>query len=690
MNIIDKYQSSVFKRLGIIFFALILSIVASSQEICDNAIDDDGDGLIDLNDIADCQCDTTVFSIPSLIPNPSFEAMNCCPTSWSQMNCAQDWIQASDATSDYYNTCGYVPGVATAAGLVPFPDGNGIVGTIYTNGWQEYVGSCLLQPMLAGQPYTIQMQIASTPDNGFGEECNGGVINYGPVDVTIYGNTSCANLPFVGSDCPSGSWQVLGSTNYTPVSSWGTISITFTPPVDMDAIVIGSPCPLPAGYDWNGAGGCDPYFYYDNLLLNVASLFNSVSQTGSWCTNDIQLTILSIPGGTYQWYLDGIALLSETDLTLDVSAGGYGVGNYSIVSSDSNTCAVATDSVVPLALPTVDFSAPGVCFGFPTVFTDNSTVVSASITAWQWDFGDGSLVDNNQNPLHVYQSSGNFNVTLIVTSDSGCTDTLVQPVVVYPLPTANFIASKVCRGMPTNFTDLSYSNIVSWNWNFGDGNSDTVNQNPTHIYANDGNYNATLTVKDGNGCSQSITNQLFFTPSPIADFSIEPQSTTILTPAVTFTNTSFGADSSYWDFGDGTSYLGFETAHTYADTGTYAVWLIITDSLGCLDSIIHYVTIAIESDFILFAPSAFTPDKDRKNDVFIPKGIGIDVNNFEMYIYDRWGDLIYESQDINMPWDGKVNNGSEIAQQDVYIWLVYTKDYLGKRHQYVGRVTLIR
>ena len=132
-----------------------------SQEICDNGIDDDGDGLIDLNDITDCDCggvgDTVVSS---LIPNSSFENMDCCPQTWSELYCATDWVQASGATSDFFNTCGYIPGNMSTTGLIPLPDGEGAVGGIIAGGWQEYVGSCLLAPMLAGQGYTLEFYLS--------------------------------------------------------------------------------------------------------------------------------------------------------------------------------------------------------------------------------------------------------------------------------------------------------------------------------------------------------------------------------------------------------------------------------------------------------------------------------------------------------------------------------------------------
>ncbi len=161
-------QSSIFlKRTLTFLIAFLVSSFLYSQEICNNGIDDDGNGLIDLNDPA-CHCPgavATTTNVPSLIPNPSFETMSCCPSTYSQLNCATGWIQASDATSDYMNTCGFMPQAATAAGLVPLPagNGNGMVGFISSVGYQEYVGSCLTSPMLAGTPYTINMSIAFYP-----------------------------------------------------------------------------------------------------------------------------------------------------------------------------------------------------------------------------------------------------------------------------------------------------------------------------------------------------------------------------------------------------------------------------------------------------------------------------------------------------------------------------------------------
>lgn len=370
---IVKILFTYFNRTVTISILLLFSIIGYAQEICNNGIDDNGNGLIDLNDTAGCTC---TVPAPSLIPNASFEQTNCCPSSFSQLNCAQGWIQASSATSDYMNSCGFVFPAATAAGLMPPPDGNGMAGLISSIGYQEYIGACLTSPMLKDTAYSIQLSIASTPIDGWGNVCNGGVISYSPSDIVIYGSTNCANLPFSGQGCPpSPQWQILGSALYTPVNSWGTITINFTPTVNINTIIIGSPCTLPASYT---GSPCYPYFYFDNLFLNKSDLVNSITQTGSWCAHTTILTGDSIPGAAYQWYLNGIAIVGETSLTLNVSADSLPAGNYTLATTVGSNCNRATATVVPYNNPPVISPAGPFCY------YDPATSLTANMAGGIW------------------------------------------------------------------------------------------------------------------------------------------------------------------------------------------------------------------------------------------------------------------------------------------------------------------
>jgi gliding motility-associated-like protein len=143
-----------------------------------------------------------------------------------------------------------------------------------------------------------------------------------------------------------------------------------------------------------------------------------------------------------------------------------------------------------------------------------------------------------------------------------------------------------------------------------------------------------------------------------------------------------------WDFGDGTkdTVCGIEFEHTYEDAGTYDVCLDIKNRYGCLDK--YCLTVIVKPVWSFYIPNAFTPNGDGKNDTF--NGQGENITNYEMYIYDRWGNLIFESRSLNHGWDGRANGGGDIAQQDVYVYLVRFKDVFGRAHKYTGEVVLIK
>jgi gliding motility-associated-like protein len=100
--------------------------------------------------------------------------------------------------------------------------------------------------------------------------------------------------------------------------------------------------------------------------------------------------------------------------------------------------------------------------------------------------------------------------------------------------------------------------------------------------------------------------------------------------------------------------------------------------------------VEIKDDFVFYAPNAFTPDGDGINDVFLPLGVGWDIPTFEMYIFDRWGNLIFFTDDYRKGWDGTANKGAEIAQIDVYVWKVNLRDNTGLRHNFIGHVTIVK
>ena len=120
----------------------------------------------------------------------------------------------------------------------------------------------------------------------------------------------------------------------------------------------------------------------------------------------------------------------------------------------------------------------------------------------------------------------------------------------------------------------------------------------------------------------------------------------------------------------------------------FIIWkLTATNQYHCSDT--KTESILIEPEFVFHAPNSFTPNGDGLNDYFIPKGIGIELD-FEMHIYNRWGDLIFSSSSLNQPWKGYRNNGSKIVPADVYVWKIRVRDHKNRLHDFIGHVALIQ
>lgn len=424
-------------------------------------------------------------------------------------------------------------------------------------------------------------------------------------------------------------------------------------------------------------------FSVNGVCLNVASAFSDLTTLSSG-------TIAS-----WAWnFGDGSAGSSlQNPSHTYASAGTYVV---ELISTSDNNCVDTFSINAPVyPLPQAAFTVAPVCQGVSSIFDDNSTVDSGTVTSWEWDLSTG--VSNIQNPTTVYPTDGSYNVTLVVGTENNCKDTLVQQAIVYALPVVQFTADTMVGCMPlcVNFIDQSTvnnSSLVAWSWNFGDNSGLNNAQSPDHCFTEAQSYDITLKTISADGCETTLTVPQMITvwPLPTAAYSVAPQPTTILAPAITFTDASEDAVQWFWDFGDGSTMGGNDNnpTHLYPDSGanSYMSNLIVLNQYGCSDT--AYVPVEIGPDFTFFIPNAFTPNADGKNDGFLGMGVGID--KYEMWIYDRWGNMLWTSQDLYEPWPGVVRGQSDICQQDVYVWVVNLVDVFGKKHRYVGHVTLIK
>lgn len=410
----------------------------------------------------------------------------------------------------------------------------------------------------------------------------------------------------------------------------------------------------------------------------------------------INFNDISIPGSapisTLIWDTNGV-FTSPPPIRFNYP-GNYDVG---LVVIDSNGC---RDTVVHQIMIgsniIIGFTANDTCLGSPTNFTDTSNALPGTIISWDWDFGDGDT-SFIQNPIHTYLNTGTYNVALIVRSSLNYSDTLIKQVHIFPNPVVYFTAdiTDSCAPLTVVYTDstqIESGNLSRWLWDFSDSPPSTDHPKASHTFYYPGNYDVTLTVFSDVGCQGTFTvnNLIWVRPVPVAGFVIHPVSTSILEPGIKFTDISSGSDTIFspwnWDFGDGNHSNIQNPSHLYDRTGFYWVTLTVYNVFGCWDSIGGKVWIKGEDTF--YAPNAFTPNDDALNKGFLPVGTFNKEAPFEMKIFNRWGEPVFEINKY-IPWLGTANNGG-YCKEDVYIWVVSYTDINGLNRKATGWVMLLR
>ena len=177
-------------------------------------------------------------------------------------------------------------------------------------------------------------------------------------------------------------------------------------------------------------------------------------------------------------------------------------------------------------------------------------------------------------------------------------------------------------------------------------------------------------------------------PKPEAGFTAVPDVAPIINPTIDFNNFTEGAINYYWSFGDGDSSIIVSPYHKYDEVGYYNVQLIAETEYGCRDTVNY--TVRIKDIYTFYAPTAFSPDGDGVNDEFRVFGTGIDLDNFNLKVYDRWGEVIWETNDIYETWDGKLKEHGKVAQNGMYTWRCVFLDFTGIEHEETGPVTIIK
>jgi gliding motility-associated-like protein len=366
---------------------------------------------------------------------------------------------------------------------------------------------------------------------------------------------------------------------------------------------------------------------------------------------------------------------------------------YSVQVTDANGCNVGPSTINIFVRPqlTVNATDVSVCDGLTVNISATATGGTGGPYTYSWN--NGPTTQTQTVTGNITASPMNYTVTASDGCSTNATD--IATVTVNPGSVGVFIGSDTVGCEPLTVTFIAVSNNgVNYTWNFGDG-ATGVGSPITHTFVNDGSYTVSMNVTTAAGCTTLIsnTNYIVVNPVPDAQFTYNPNPGSAITPTINFNDLSQSNITNWsWNFGDVGSSTNTSSVqnpvHTYPGAGIYTTSLVVTNQFGCKDSVAHFVE--IKDDFVFYAPNAFTPDGDGLNDIFLPLGVGWDIPTFEMYIFDRWGNLIFFTDDYRKGWDGTANHGTEVSQIDVYVWKVYLKDNTGLKHNYIGHVTIVK
>lgn len=418
--------------------------------------------------------------------------------------------------------------------------------------------------------------------------------------------------------------------------------------------------------------------------ISQPSILDSFTQATHWgCNGDTVFfqNYSSTPGPLYYIWSFGDGATDTTRNPEHI----YAQGQYTVTLTATNihceTTFTLSDSLIhPLVAAFTD-SPSIICQGNPISFTNNTSVLSTPPLSYLWNFGDG-YKDNSINPAHTYINSGTYSVMLVASNFIPCNDTVTSLVYVDSTGpvTIGVTDSVFCRSNYVTFSGYFTSiGNTGFTWNFGDGDS-VVNTNPVaHAFDGTGTYTVTLTSKYRVCATADTSRKVTIFQQPVLSMVAD---TTICLGSVPLTladvnNAGIPGATWKWNTGQTSPAIEITTAGTY--------WLRVNIS-GCETT----DTIVVQNDCYMDVPNAFTPNNDGLNDYFFPRlKLTKGLTSFKMDIYNRWGELIFESTSLDgTGWDGRLNGVDQ--PEGVYVFLIDATFLDGQKEHRQGNVTLLR
>ena len=494
---------------------------------------------------------------------------------------------------------------------------------------------------------TTTYEVIGTDSTGLADTAIVTITVVAPPVINLGNDTTICAVPFTldaGNIGASFSWQDGSNTQLFSVDSSGVFSVTVDNGVciNTDSIVINyDPAIVNLGPD---IITCQP----DTVVFDAGVLFVSYL----WGDNSTDQTLNALNTGMYSVEVTNSSGCTALDTT-EIIAGSLALnlGNDTVICQGQSL------------LVNAQTQASGVDYLWSTGSTNPTLTLSDAGVYWV-EVSSGICLQRDSIEVQEQIVTAAFEGL----NESGC-----SPV------TIDFNSTSV----------VSIGSITSWDWNFGNGmNSNVENPNQTYLNEEGITYPIQLIVTSDLGCTDDTTvfMQINAYPQAVAEFSYFPN-TVLFGEDIYFENLSTNATSWQWDFGDGVNSIEESPAHSYLTIGTYSITLIASNEFGCNDTISYQLEVSSET--LLFVPNTFTPDGDEFNQNWVVQISEIDIYDFRITLFNRWGELIWESFDPEVGWDGTINGAA--VQDGVYTWKIEVgTKFTGKREIFTGHVNVIR
>jgi gliding motility-associated-like protein len=437
------------------------------------------------------------------------------------------------------------------------------------------------------------------------------------------------------------------------------------------------------------AAGCDTTYIKDVAINGRPEPF--ILGKDTVCAFTAQTYEIGFTAGhTYNWMaVNGDILGGANTPKVTVQWKQAGVGTLLLRETNVHGC----DSMVKASVYVSPYPEPSIT-GKNKVCENSGPYHYATPihpgSSYRWLVAGGVIIGNAQtHQTNInWASEGKGVIIIQETNAAGCVayDTVVVTIQRLRISMEKQILYP-CNPSPVSFKLSTNDTLLSILWVFGDG-STSGELAPHHTYEKAGTYTVKLYATSLTGCIDSSLTTVTIYPNPQARFDVfYPRADRIfynLEDTVEFTNRSIGGTRYEWDFADGHKTTFFDTRHLYQKPGNYSVKLKAWNELGCVDSII--IPIVVDAHVLVLPPNAFTPTGDGLNEGFsVPV---YNVQSLNVQIFNRWGQRVFESDDLNFRWDGRYKG--ELVQQDVYVYVIQGRNVKGETFLQKGDITILR